>query len=93
MNNPAQHKSIPHFLSQRASAFMRVSSLGTPPGAADNKAAVVLVNENTTDVTLRVLRSPVGRARALPERWQAQRGNKKLIDGRKYVTNTEHHAP
>jgi len=45
---------------------MRVPSLGTPPDAADNKAAVVLVNENTTDVTLRVLRSPVGPARALP---------------------------
>ena len=41
---------------------VRVSSFGTPPGAADNKAVVVLVNENTTDVTLTASINPAGRS-------------------------------
>jgi glucuronoarabinoxylan endo-1,4-beta-xylanase len=41
---------------------VRVSAYGTPPGAADSKAVVVLVNENTADVTLTTSISPAGRS-------------------------------
>jgi glucuronoarabinoxylan endo-1,4-beta-xylanase len=41
---------------------VRVSAFGTPPGATDNKAVVVLVNENATDVTLTTSINPAGRA-------------------------------
>jgi len=41
---------------------VHVSSFGTPPGATDNKAVVVLVNENTVDVTLTASINPAGRA-------------------------------
>jgi glucuronoarabinoxylan endo-1,4-beta-xylanase len=40
---------------------VRVSAFGTPAGAADNKAVVVLVNENATDVTLTTSINPAGR--------------------------------
>ncbi|HEX6705552.1 MAG TPA: hypothetical protein VF169_12390 [Albitalea sp.] len=40
---------------------VRLSSFGTPAGAADSKAVMVLVNENTTDVTLTVAINPSGR--------------------------------
>jgi len=40
---------------------VRVSAYGTPSGAADNKAVVVLVNENTSDVTLSTSITPAGR--------------------------------
>jgi glucuronoarabinoxylan endo-1,4-beta-xylanase len=41
---------------------VRVSAYGTPPGTADAKAVVVLVNENTSDVTLTASISPAGRS-------------------------------
>jgi glucuronoarabinoxylan endo-1,4-beta-xylanase len=41
---------------------VRVSAYGTPPGATDSKAVVVLVNENTADVTLTTSISPAGRS-------------------------------
>ncbi|KQW00854.1 hypothetical protein ASC87_16745 [Rhizobacter sp. Root1221] len=41
---------------------VRVSAYGTPPGAADSKAVVVLVNENAVDVTLTTSISPAGRS-------------------------------
>jgi glucuronoarabinoxylan endo-1,4-beta-xylanase len=41
---------------------VRVSAYGTPAGTADNKAVVVLVNENTTDVTLTTSVNAAGRA-------------------------------
>ncbi|MCT7314875.1 hypothetical protein N5I87_02580 [Ralstonia sp. CHL-2022] len=40
---------------------VRVSAFGTPAGATDNKAVVVLVNENSTDVTLTTSINPAGR--------------------------------
>ncbi len=40
---------------------VRVSTLGTPAGASVNKAVVVLVNENATDVTLTASINPAGR--------------------------------
>lgn len=40
---------------------VRVSAFGTPPGAADPKAVVVLVNENASDVTLTASIFPAGR--------------------------------
>ena len=41
---------------------VRVSSFGTPSGAADSKAVVVLVNENAVDVTLTASINPAGRS-------------------------------
>jgi glucuronoarabinoxylan endo-1,4-beta-xylanase len=41
---------------------VRVSAFGTPSGATDSKAVVVLVNENAADVTLTVAISPAGRS-------------------------------
>ena len=41
---------------------VRVSAFGTPAGTADNKAVVVLVNENATDVTLTTSIAPAGRS-------------------------------
>ncbi|SHN12952.1 glycoside hydrolase family 30 beta sandwich domain-containing protein [Rhizobacter sp. OV335] len=41
---------------------VRVSAFGTPPGAADSKAVVVLVNENAADVTLTTSIAPAGRS-------------------------------
>lgn len=41
---------------------VRVSAYGTPAGAADDKAVVVLVNENAFDVTLNTSIHPAGRA-------------------------------
>jgi len=41
---------------------VRVSAFGTPSGAADNKAVVVLVNENAVDVNLSASINPAGRA-------------------------------
>jgi glucuronoarabinoxylan endo-1,4-beta-xylanase len=41
---------------------VRVSAFGTPSGAADNKAVVVLVNENAVDVNLSAAINPAGRA-------------------------------
>ena len=40
---------------------VRVSAYGTPAGAANSKAVMVLVNENTTDVTLTAAINPAGR--------------------------------
>jgi len=40
---------------------VRVSAFGTPAGASVNKAVVVLVNENATDVTLTTSINPAGR--------------------------------
>jgi glucuronoarabinoxylan endo-1,4-beta-xylanase len=44
---------------------VRVSSFGTPSGAADRKAVVVLVNENAADVTLTASINPAGRSTTL----------------------------
>jgi len=41
---------------------VRVSAFGTPPGAADSKAVVVLVNENPSDVTITTSINPAGRS-------------------------------
>ena len=41
---------------------VRVSAFGTPAGAGNGKAVVVLVNENATDVTLTASINPAGRA-------------------------------
>jgi hypothetical protein len=41
---------------------VRVSAFGTPPGAVDSKAVVVLVNENAADVTLTTSIAPAGRS-------------------------------
>ena len=41
---------------------VRVSAFGTPSGAADSKAVVVLLNENSTDVNLTVSIKPAGRS-------------------------------
>lgn len=41
---------------------VRVSAFGTPSGAADNKAVVVLVNENAVDVNLSASINPASRA-------------------------------
>jgi len=41
---------------------VRVSAFGTPPGTANGKAVVVLVNENATDVTLTASINLAGRA-------------------------------
>jgi len=41
---------------------VRVSAFGTPSGAADSKAVVVLVNENAADVTLTTSIAPGGRS-------------------------------
>ena len=41
---------------------VRMSSFGTPSGAADSKAVVVLVNENAVDVTLTASINPAGRS-------------------------------
>jgi len=41
---------------------VRVSAFGTPSGAADNKAVVVLVNDNAVDVNLSASINPAGRA-------------------------------
>jgi glucuronoarabinoxylan endo-1,4-beta-xylanase len=43
-------------------AGVRVSAYGTPPGAAENKAVVVLVNENAVDVTFTTSINPAGRS-------------------------------
>ena len=43
---------------------VRVSSFGTPPGASDSKAVVVLVNENAADVTVTASINPAGRSLA-----------------------------
>ena len=55
---------------------VRVSSFGTPP-AADNKAVVVLVNENTTDVTPTASINPaaalVDRADSVPDEHKRDR--------------------
>jgi glucuronoarabinoxylan endo-1,4-beta-xylanase len=40
---------------------VRVSAFGAPSGATDAKTVVVLVNENTSDVTLTVAINPAGR--------------------------------
>jgi len=40
---------------------VRVSAFGTPAGAADDKAVMVLVNENAVDVTLTAAVHPAGR--------------------------------
>lgn len=40
---------------------VRVSAFGTPPGSTDNKAVIVLVNENAVDVTLTASIFPAGR--------------------------------
>jgi glucuronoarabinoxylan endo-1,4-beta-xylanase len=41
---------------------VHVSAFGTPPGATDSKAVVVLVNENAVDVTLTTSINPAGRS-------------------------------
>jgi glucuronoarabinoxylan endo-1,4-beta-xylanase len=41
---------------------VRVSAFGTPPGAPDSKAVVVLVNENPADVTITTSNNPAGRS-------------------------------
>jgi glucuronoarabinoxylan endo-1,4-beta-xylanase len=41
---------------------VQVSAFGTPPGAAESKVAVVLVNDNAYDVTLRTSINPAGRS-------------------------------
>ena len=41
---------------------VRVSAFGTPSGAASSKTVVVLVNENTTDVTITSSINPAGRS-------------------------------
>ncbi|MGM9488546.1 hypothetical protein [Ideonella sp. YS5] len=41
---------------------VRVSAYGTPPGAGNAKAVVVLVNENATDVALTTSVNPAGRS-------------------------------
>ncbi|HET9643120.1 MAG TPA: hypothetical protein VFP68_07155 [Burkholderiaceae bacterium] len=41
---------------------VRVSAFGTPPGATESKAVVVLVNENPVDVTLTTSINPAGRS-------------------------------
>ncbi|HEX6706824.1 MAG TPA: glycoside hydrolase family 30 beta sandwich domain-containing protein [Albitalea sp.] len=41
---------------------VHVSAFGTPPGATDNKAVVVLVNENAAEVTLTASINPAGRS-------------------------------
>jgi glucuronoarabinoxylan endo-1,4-beta-xylanase len=41
---------------------VQVSAYGTPPGAAESKVVVVLVNDNAFDVTLKTSINPAGRA-------------------------------